>query len=64
MGWSCCCLGRRAPAAEKETPRLSPASCEVAKPREEAALLLRAAAAGVEKEELSSVVVAIASFLS
>jgi hypothetical protein len=58
MGWSCCCccLGRTGPAAERETPtRLRPASCEVAKPREEAELALRAA--GVEKEELSSVVV-------
>jgi hypothetical protein len=55
MGWSCC-LGRTGPAAERETPtRLRPASCEVAKPREEAELALRAA--GVEKEELSSVVV-------
>jgi hypothetical protein len=58
MGWSCCCccLGRTGPAAERETPtRLRPASCEVAKPREEAELAL--GAAGVEKEELSSVVV-------
>jgi hypothetical protein len=54
MGWSCC-LGRTGPAAVRETPRLRPASCEVAKPRKEAELPLRAA--GVEKEELSSVVV-------
>lgn len=60
MGWSCCCLGRTGPAAERETPRLRPASCEVANPREDAALLLRVAAAGMENEELSSVVVAMA----
>lgn len=48
-------LGEDGAGGGEETPRLRPASCEVAKPREEAELALRAA--GVEKEELSSVVV-------
>jgi hypothetical protein len=62
MGWNCL-LGRGATAVEVAAPaeRERPASCDVAKPREvedeEEALL---AAAGMAKEELSSVAVAMA----
>jgi len=57
MGWSCCLLGRRATAVGVAAPaeRERPASCDVAKPEE----ALRAAA-GMAKEELNSVAVAMA----
>ena len=57
MGCSCCLLGRRATAVGVAAPaeRERPASCDVAKPGE----ALRAAA-GMAKEELSSVAVAMA----
>jgi hypothetical protein len=63
MGWSCCLLGRRATAVGVATPaeRERPASCDLAKlnEAEEGEEALRAAA-GMAKEELSSVAVAMA----
>lgn len=63
MGWSCCLLGRRATAVGVATPaeRERPASCDVAKPKEvEAEEDALRAAAGMAKEEPSSVAVAMA----